>query len=56
MRTTKALIRLRDAQADLSLRWAHMSEGTFSHVEAHMDINCANNIKSLMLYLVFESL
>ena len=23
-----------DAQADLSLRWAHMSEGMFSHVEA----------------------
>ena len=23
-------------QADLSLRWAHMSEGTFSHVAAYM--------------------
>ena len=23
-----------DAQADLSLRWAHTSEGMFSHVEA----------------------
>ena len=23
-------------QADLSLRWAHMSEGTFSHAEAHL--------------------
>ena len=22
-----------DTQADLSLRWAHMSDGTFSHVE-----------------------
>ena len=35
MRTTKTLIRLADAQADLSLRWAHKSEGTFSHVAAH---------------------
>ena len=25
-----------DAQADLSLRWAHISEGTFSHVGARM--------------------
>ena len=24
-----------DAQADLSLRWAHMSEGTFSIIETH---------------------
>ena len=24
-----------DAQADLSFRWAHMSEGKFSHVAAH---------------------
>ena len=23
------------AQADLSLHWAHMSEGTYSHVAAH---------------------
>ena len=29
MQKTKILIRL-DAQADLSLRWKHMSEGTFS--------------------------
>ena len=26
---------LPDAQADLSLHWAHLSEGTFSHVVAH---------------------
>ena len=25
-----------NALADLSLRWAHMSEGTFSHVAAHV--------------------
>ena len=25
-----------DAQADLSLRWAHMSEGTFSHVPVRL--------------------
>ena len=31
MRTTKSRA---DAQADLSLRWAHMSDGTFSHVVA----------------------
>ena len=24
-----------DAQADLSLRWAHISEGAFSHLVAH---------------------
>ena len=24
-----------DAQADLSLRWSHMSEGTFLHVVDH---------------------
>ena len=24
-----------DAQADLSLSWVHMSEGTVSHVEGH---------------------
>ena len=25
-------------QSDLSLRWAHMSEGTFSYVAAHMPL------------------
>ena len=25
-----------DAQADLSLRWAHMSEGTISLIAAHI--------------------
>ena len=29
MRMTKTLIRLTDAQADLSLYWEHMSEDTF---------------------------
>ena len=24
-----------DVQADLSLRWAHMSEGKFSQIQAH---------------------
>ena len=33
MRTTGTLIRL---PADLSLRWVHMSEGTFSHVAANL--------------------
>ena len=31
-RATKTLIRLTDAQADLSLRWAHISEGTFANI------------------------
>ena len=25
-----------DAQSDLSIRWAHMSEGTFSHVDSKL--------------------
>ena len=37
MWTTKNLIRLHSAQADLSLYWVHMSEGTFSHVAAHIN-------------------
>ena len=36
MRTTKTLIRLRGRAGDLSLRWAHMSEGTFSHFATHV--------------------
>ena len=32
MRPTKFWTDCADAQADLSLRWAHISEGTFSHV------------------------
>ena len=32
MQKMKTLNRWMDAQADLSLRWALMSEGTFSHV------------------------
>ena len=35
MRTTKTD---QTAQADLSLRWAHMSRGTFSHVVAHINV------------------
>ena len=35
MWTTKTLVRLRGCATDLSLRMAHMSEGTFSHVETH---------------------
>ena len=33
MNTVKILIRL---QADLNLRWAHMSKGTFSDVRAEI--------------------
>ena len=29
-----------DAQADLSIRWAHMSEMPFSHVAAHYNPAC----------------
>ena len=35
MQTTKTLM---DAHAVLNLRWAHMSEGTFAHVVAQMDL------------------
>ena len=35
IRITKVLIILRDAQADLGLRKAHMLGGTFSHVAVH---------------------
>ena len=36
VRITKTLVRLQDAQADVNLRWAHKSEGTFSHVATPM--------------------
>ena len=36
MRTAKTLIRLADAQADLSLRWAHMPFCWFCHEAAHI--------------------
>ena len=39
MRTTKTLIRL--CGADLSLRWVHMSEGTFFHFA--VSLKKANN-------------
>ena len=35
MCTTKTLIILQDEQVDLSLRWAHMSDGAFSYFEAN---------------------
>ena len=36
MRTVKTLIRLGDAQSDLSLRWAHKSFCWFCHAPAQM--------------------
>ena len=36
MRTEKTLIRLADAQVDLSLRWAHMPFRWFCHEAAHI--------------------
>ena len=41
----KTLTGLRDAQADLSLRWSHMSECFCFHVEANNNNN--NNIEIL---------
>ena len=38
MRTAKTLIRLGGAQADLSLRWAHMPFCWFCHVAAQIKI------------------
>ena len=35
MHTVKTMIKLRESQADLNLRWAHMLWGTFSNVVAH---------------------
>ena len=32
-----------DAQADLNLRWPHMSEGTFTDVTAQMCLHCCNS-------------
>ena len=40
-----------DAQADLSLRWAQMSEGTFSYVAAYVVksiLNMQANFKSAL--------
>ena len=37
VRTTETQIRLREG-ADLGFSWTHMSEGTFSHVKALMDV------------------
>ena len=34
-----------DAKSDLSLRWAHMSEGAFPHVAAHM-----SSARNLLLF------
>ena len=36
IRKTKTLIRLREEPDDLSLRWAKVSEGAFSHFMAHI--------------------
>ena len=43
------------AQADLNLRWAHMSEGTFSHIRAlryNFDpVTCSfNNISKMSMF------
>ena len=38
LRGSKLYRRISHAQADLSLRWAHMSEGTFSHVVTHISL------------------
>ena len=41
------------AQADLTRRWAHMSEGTFSDIAAQMraiSSNCATNALSISCY------
>ena len=39
MRTAKTLIRLADAQADLSLRWAHMPCRWFCHEAAQISLS-----------------
>ena len=36
-----------DAQADLSLHWTHMSEGTFSHVTAQNDYSILSSYLEL---------
>ena len=38
MKTATTLIRLRDAEADLSLRWVHISEGMLSHVAVQVSL------------------
>ena len=42
LQTTKILIRL-DVEANLSLCWLYMLDGTFSYVEAHI-IACLTDI------------
>ena len=37
MRTKKAVIKLRDAQVALSLRFTHMSEAMFTHVALRLE-------------------
>ena len=39
-----------DAQVDLSFRWAHMSEGTFSHVVTHVVYNVIFHLLSSLLF------
>ena len=54
MRTTKTLIRLCGyMQSDLSLRWAPMSQGTFSHVATHF-IDIRGVCKKISPYIVHQ--
>ena len=45
-----------DAQADLSLHWAHMSDSTFSHVTAQMSslIFSENIMKSILEFRLLQ--
>ena len=43
-----------DAQADLSLRLAHISEGKFSHVAAHNKINTHYENTPIQIYGKFQ--
>ena len=49
MWTTKTDQTVRMNKTDMNLRWAHMSEGTFSHAAAHMFSR--KNKKSMKLFL-----
>ena len=49
-----------DAQADLSLRWAHMREGTFTHVVTHSKYPVSDykgkwsDIEACMVKIVYQ--
>ena len=45
-----------DTQADLDLRWAHVSEGTFSHVAAHFSDDKITILHNLFITLVLGSI